>query len=151
MWTGKLWGVPMNAFGMFTDDCLAIAASHILPWMIANADSPITANDDTMTKLFEPLDSNYMDKEHQRKDVYNSSTLKQGNKTINEGERYVPIAKVEKWPWTACSDGCELAEEKDLNVLPAAVKCHLSSGQQNTCKLGNVFHIHVLLWPPVEL
>ena len=51
----------------------------------------------------------------------------------------------------ACSDGCELAEEKDLNALPAAVKCHLSSSQQNTCELSNIFNIHVLLWSLVEL
>lgn len=60
------------------------AASHILPWMIANADSPTMVNDDTVTKLFEHLDFNYMDKELQRKAMYNLSTLKQGNKTINE-------------------------------------------------------------------
>lgn len=60
------------------------AASHILPWMIANADSPTTVKDDTVTRLFEHLDFNYMDRELQRKAMYNLSALKQGNKTINE-------------------------------------------------------------------
>lgn len=60
------------------------AASHILPWMIANADSPTAVNDDTVTKLFEHLDFNYMDKELQRKAMYNLSALKQGSRTINE-------------------------------------------------------------------
>ena len=69
----------------------------------------------------------------------------------DQGERYILIVKVEERPWTACSDGCELAEEKDLNALPAAVKFHLNSGQGNACKLDNIFNIHVLLWPPVEL
>lgn len=32
------------------------AASHILPWIIANADSPTAVNDDTVAKLFEHLD-----------------------------------------------------------------------------------------------
>jgi len=35
-----------------------------------------------------------------------------------QGERYILIAKVEKHLWTACSDGCKLAEGKDLNALP---------------------------------
>ena len=60
------------------------AASHILPWMIANADSPTAVNDYTVTKLFEHLDFNYMDKELQRKAMYNLSALKQGSRTINE-------------------------------------------------------------------
>lgn len=60
------------------------AASHILPWMIANADSPTAVKDDTVTRLFEHLDFNYMDKELQRKAMYNLNALKQGNKTINE-------------------------------------------------------------------
>ena len=60
------------------------AASHILPWMISNVDSPTAVKDDTVTKLFERLDFNYMDKELQRKAMYNLSALKQGSKTINE-------------------------------------------------------------------
>lgn len=60
------------------------AASHILPWMIANADSPAAVNDSTVTRLFEHLDFNYMDKELQRKAMYNLSALKQGSRTINE-------------------------------------------------------------------
>lgn len=60
------------------------AASHILPWMIANADSPTAVNDGTVAKLLEHLDFNYMDKELQRKAMYSLSTLRQGNRTINE-------------------------------------------------------------------
>lgn len=38
-----------------------------------------------------------------------------------------------------------------LNPLSATVKCHPSSCKENTCKLSNIFSIHVLLWPVVKL
>ena len=49
-----------------------------------------------------------------------------------------------------CSDSCELAEEKELDMLPTTVKCHLSGSQEDACKLSDILNIHVLLRPPVE-
>jgi len=56
MLTGKLWGGPYECLWYAYGRLSGNAASHILPWMIANADSPTTVNDDTVTKLFEHLD-----------------------------------------------------------------------------------------------
>lgn len=51
---------------------------------------------------------------------------------------------------TACSNGCKLAEEKELDTLPTAVECHLSGGQEDACKFGYILNIHVLLRLPIE-
>lgn len=69
----------------------------------------------------------------------------------NQCQSYVPIAKVQERPWTACSDSRELAKEKHLNTLPATVERHLSGGQEDTCELGDVFNVHVLLRSPCEV
>jgi len=45
--------------------------------------------------------------------------------------------KVEERPRAACSDGCELAEEKKLDMLSAAVERHLSGNQEDACRLGD--------------
>ena len=58
--------------------------------------------------------------------------------------------KVEERPRAACSDGCELAEEKKLDMLSAAVERHLSGNQEDACRLGDILNVHVLLQPPVE-
>lgn len=44
------------------------------------------------------------------------------------------LSRHKERPWTVCSDGYELAEEKDLNALPATVKCYFGNGQENACK-----------------
>ena len=49
-----------------------------------------------------------------------------------------------------CSDSCKLAEEKELNILPTAVKHHLSSSQEDVCKLSDILNIHVFLQLLVE-
>ena len=57
---------------------------------------------------------------------------------------------MEEHPQAACSDGCKLTEEKELDILSAAVECHLSGSQEDACKLGDILNVNVLLQPLVE-